>query len=595
MSARFDRTMSNRLSFAGSVAEVALDPATALASILASSPGTYALLIGSGVSRSSGIPTGWEISIDLIRRVASADGQEPDDPVSWYNDTYGDQADYSDIIEALAPGSGDRQALLDAYFEPTDEEREEGKKQPTAAHRAIAELVRTGAIRVIVTTNFDRLIERALSDVGIEPTVIASEADAQGAAPLHTMSAVVIKVHGDRRSPNIRNTVAELESYEPALEELVAQVFSEYGLVVVGWSAEWDAALRKLLVDHQPSVFTTFFAHRGPPGHGGQEVMKARMAIPVPIEDADSFFDDLVESVAAIAAARPEPSAVSQARLKLLMADTTHRIQLQDAVMEAIERLIAATSVEFFPTSGMATEDVVAVFGERLKSIETLSEEVVGLLSTLAYYADTDAHDQLLLKALTRLGSRKTKGDGFDILIPLQRYHATLSLYAAGIASIAAERLVAVATALATVAGMDETMVKAHGIGWWLAPLVVIDETALRSVDPDLSKRRTAVSDYVYELLSEALSPLIRSRDELEGFFDDFEYLMGLAGLEASGRWGPSGRFMWRRDSANRGSKDGVVDRFEEQLVIAGFADGDRATLAELREKYSDQLQQHGR
>ena len=32
----------------------------------------YALLIGSGLSRVAGIPTGWEITIDLIRRVAMA-------------------------------------------------------------------------------------------------------------------------------------------------------------------------------------------------------------------------------------------------------------------------------------------------------------------------------------------------------------------------------------------------------------------------------------------------------------------------------------------------------------------------------------------
>jgi hypothetical protein len=318
---------------------------TALASILASSPGTYALLIGSGVSRSSGIPTGWGIAVDLIRRVAAADGEEPDDPVAWYNKTESGHLDYSDIIEKLAPSSGDRQALLDPYFEPTDEEREEAKKQPTAAHRAIAELVRSGAIRVIVTTNFDRLIERALSDAGVEPTVIASAADAETAAPLHTMSAVVIKVHGDRRSPNIKNTLAELERYEPALEDLVSQVFREYGLVFVGWSAEWDAALRQLLIDHQPSVFTTFFAHRGTPGRKGQELIKARMAVPIAIEDADSFFDELSQSVAAIAPSRPDPSAVSTARLKMLMADPKHRIQMHDMVMDAVERLIESTSV----------------------------------------------------------------------------------------------------------------------------------------------------------------------------------------------------------------------------------------------------------
>ena len=39
-------------------------------------PGVYALLIGSGVSRVAEVPTGWEITLDLIRRVALAQGEE---------------------------------------------------------------------------------------------------------------------------------------------------------------------------------------------------------------------------------------------------------------------------------------------------------------------------------------------------------------------------------------------------------------------------------------------------------------------------------------------------------------------------------------
>lgn len=38
----------------------------------------------------------------------------------------------------------------------------------------IARLVAAGHVRVIITTNFDRLIENALREHGVEPTVIAS-------------------------------------------------------------------------------------------------------------------------------------------------------------------------------------------------------------------------------------------------------------------------------------------------------------------------------------------------------------------------------------------------------------------------------------
>jgi NAD-dependent SIR2 family protein deacetylase len=60
---------------------------------------------------------------------------------------------------------------------------EQGVKSPTPAHRAIAELVADGYVWVILTTNFDRLIERAVTDKGIAPTVIASPDAVEGALP----------------------------------------------------------------------------------------------------------------------------------------------------------------------------------------------------------------------------------------------------------------------------------------------------------------------------------------------------------------------------------------------------------------------------
>jgi hypothetical protein len=48
----------------------------------------------------------------------------------------------------------ERQQLLRGYFEPTEEEAEQGIKSPTPAHKAIAELVSEGYVRVVLTTNF---------------------------------------------------------------------------------------------------------------------------------------------------------------------------------------------------------------------------------------------------------------------------------------------------------------------------------------------------------------------------------------------------------------------------------------------------------
>ena len=68
---------------------------------------------------------------------------------------------------------------------------------PTPAHRAVASLVQHGFIRVVVTTNFDRLMEQALEEAGIHPQVIASPDAVDGALPLVHAPCTVFKVHGD--------------------------------------------------------------------------------------------------------------------------------------------------------------------------------------------------------------------------------------------------------------------------------------------------------------------------------------------------------------------------------------------------------------
>ena len=162
-----------------------IDPITTLFFSIYENKGAYALLVGSGVSRAAQIPTGWEITLDLVRRVARLQGEpEQADWAKWYRDKYGNEPGYSEQLNALAASPDERRSILHSYIEPSPEEVEEALKVPTPAHRAIANLVRSGFIRVILTTNFDRLIETALRDVGVEPTVISADDHLKGAVPL---------------------------------------------------------------------------------------------------------------------------------------------------------------------------------------------------------------------------------------------------------------------------------------------------------------------------------------------------------------------------------------------------------------------------
>ena len=79
-----------------STRDVAVDPFVSLASSLHAGPRTFALLLGSGVSVSAGVPSGWNLTLKLVRRLAIAQGDDAgDDPVSWYRAHADGDPDYS--------------------------------------------------------------------------------------------------------------------------------------------------------------------------------------------------------------------------------------------------------------------------------------------------------------------------------------------------------------------------------------------------------------------------------------------------------------------------------------------------------------------
>jgi hypothetical protein len=82
------------------------DDLAARASSIQAGPGTYAVLLGSGVSAASGVQSGWNVAIDLVQRLAALRGEgTADDPIKWYTGLTGGDPDYSELLSTLAPSS----------------------------------------------------------------------------------------------------------------------------------------------------------------------------------------------------------------------------------------------------------------------------------------------------------------------------------------------------------------------------------------------------------------------------------------------------------------------------------------------------------
>ena len=327
-----------------------LDIKERLAFALSGSSGTYALLIGSGISSAAGIPTGWHIVRDLISKIALLKNPEapiPACPATWYRDHFDKEPDYSDLLEMLAGTGAERQRLINDYIEPNEKEQSDGLKQPTAAHRAIAKLAKLGIIRVIITTNFDRLLENALTTEGVPLAVISSDSDVTGMMPL-TQSygqCQIIKLHGDYKDIRSLNTTSELKEYPESIDRLLDQVFDEFGVIICGWSANWDAALRKAVQQCKSQRFTWYWTHRGRVGEAAKQLIECRSAHHIPIEDADGFFTALQNQVEALLdSQRPHPdsTALAVALLKRYLTRPEDRIQLGDLIRGVAEQAAVA-------------------------------------------------------------------------------------------------------------------------------------------------------------------------------------------------------------------------------------------------------------
>ena len=532
-----------------------IDPLHSLAFSLQANRGVYAVLVGSGVSRAAKIPTGWEITLDLIRKLAELHGETGDpDPEHWYREKFKQEANYSDLLNALAKTPEERQQLLRAYWEPNEREREEGEKQPTAAHRAIAALAAQGFMRVIITTNFDRLMETALADQGVVATILSSPDQVRGALPLIHTQCCVFKMHGDYLDTRIRNTPAELDQYPPEFNQLLDRIFDEFGLIVCGWSAEWDGALRSALSRASSRRFTTYWAVRGEPSDKAKKLIRHRGAQVINVDDADAFFQTVHQCVASIEEfSRPHPLSIEAAvvSVKRYIAEPRYRIQYSDLVDEAVETVIQATSVEAFAMQGGPTPTGESITA-RVRGYEAASSTLMAMALVGGFWAEEE-HYPLWQRALQRLGSKRSDS-GNVLWLGLQSYPATLLLYALGLGAVAASRLDFLQLMFAAKLRKDhrEDVLAVQT----LPPSCLFqgDGQVMRRLE-GMDKRHAPLNDWIHETLRSYAKCIIPDDKQFTLVFDKLEILMALSYIANDangGYWAPPGAFGYRFENSAR-------------------------------------------
>lgn len=188
-------------------------------------------LLGAGASAAAGIATASQATWDWKARIyatvkripyAALDLADPlvRDRIQRFFDLEGgnpsrnSEAEYSFYFERAYPRPEDRRRYLDQLI---------ADAKPGFGHLGLAGLMMLGKVGVVWTTNFDRLVEDAAAHVMKTTVTLTTSTTGDPSISLQALRderfPLLVKLHGDFQSEQLKNTAAELQSQDAQLRE----------------------------------------------------------------------------------------------------------------------------------------------------------------------------------------------------------------------------------------------------------------------------------------------------------------------------------------------------------------------------------------
>jgi hypothetical protein len=228
---------------------------TQFARIFCARPQHFAWFLGAGASRSAGLPTAADLIWDLKRLYYCTEENQ---------DISREDTELASVRERIqsfmdsrgfpAPWSADEYG---AYFERIfgrDLERQrrylrdalaEDKALLSVGHRVLGAYLASDLCRVIFTTNFDTVVERAVAEIAgrslaafhLEGSAAANQALNNEEFPLYC------KLHGDFRYQSLKNLPTDLKAQNDQLASCFVDAGGRFGFVVSGYSGRDDSVM----------------------------------------------------------------------------------------------------------------------------------------------------------------------------------------------------------------------------------------------------------------------------------------------------------------------------------------------------------------
>jgi NAD-dependent SIR2 family protein deacetylase len=286
-----------------------------------------AWLLGAGASADAGVPTAGQLIDELLavlycsdnglrRADLTRDPRWQDRVRGFYDGRNGlpplaENAFYPAVFEKVYP---DRDARARFVWDQL------AGRRPHPGQHMLAALVAAGLAPLLITTNFDTLLEDAIRpaldpDAAARLTVLDPESSSR--APF-TVAAdarpLLMKIHGDLGAVTVKNTTAELAEQDERLRKAALGLLGRFGLLVAGYSGR-DPSVMAMLRDvlAQPTPYP-----------GGLAWVR---------RPEDTLADEVRDLLAAARAAGVEPvHEVEASGMMELMAEIERAVDLPPAV-----------------------------------------------------------------------------------------------------------------------------------------------------------------------------------------------------------------------------------------------------------------------
>ncbi len=219
-------------------------------------PPNYAWFLGAGSSRTAGLPTAVDIIWDLKRRYYCLEENQDISRQDLQNNAVKERIQSFFDSRGFPALWADNEYTI--YFEKIfGEDKERQRKYINAilseehvslsvGNRVFGALMVADLCRVVFTTNFDTVVEKAVAEVGGQSLsgYHLEGARAANAALNNEEYPLYCKLHGDFRYDSLKNLSQDLEEQNSELSTCLVNAGNRFGFVVSGYSGRDESILR---------------------------------------------------------------------------------------------------------------------------------------------------------------------------------------------------------------------------------------------------------------------------------------------------------------------------------------------------------------